>query len=452
MRSSLVALTLLAGCGRFGFSLDPDATPTDVGSDATGGGDGTAAAIAIDSTGTDVISGSGVTSISLTTLDVGIGSNECLIASLVLRDQGATNLAIAWNGVAMTQLTSAAPAGGFGTVSIDRLIAPASGTGTLTASWTGVSDAVLGAVSVSGADQTTCATTGATSSGNSSSPSVAVASTPGPLTAAASVTTSSFTAATQASQWMGATGGPATLVQQATHSVTAASSDSCTFTAPPGVGRNLVFVGAATNGILLSVVGGGVTWQVAAQSGVNSNVEIWYGESSTGGGATITYSAAVSGEMFCWVGEFSRLCPSASVDATSHNAGNSGPASPGGAVTANANDLLVVGYTTWQTPNWGVPSQGPWTGLPVPVNATYSQVEFVQSVSATGTWNPSIAESSTTNKRWDAAIAAFKTDVGGIGGASSTALGAVITTHAWTTAASAPWAAASIDILPQSQN
>ena len=80
-------------------------------------------------------------------------------------------------------------------------------------------------------------------------------------------------------------------------------------------------------------------------------------------------------------------------------------------------------------------------------NAANSQVEFLQWVSAPGTWSPSIAETSTTDPSWDSAAAAFESNVVGIGAALSTASGATNNTHAWSTGATGSWASIGLDVF-----
>jgi hypothetical protein len=75
-----------------------------------------------------------------------------------------------------------------------------------------------------------------------------------------------------------------------------------------------------------------------------------------------------------------------------------------------------------------------------------SQIEFMQQVSASGSWNPSIAEASNYDTSWDAAIASFK--VMTLGTAASCASGSPDTTHSWTMASSGAWSVIGVDIAP----
>ena len=266
----------------------------------------TSSAVVLDSTGPGVASADGVTSLGLTTLDVGVGANECLIAGLVLSNQGATDIALRWNGTGMTPVTSSPLPGTSGVVFVYRLIAPDVGRQTLTADWTGESDAILGAVSFAGADQAECVHSVSTARGTSTMPAVAVPSAPGHMTVDVSATTSAFGTATQTQQWQAMTHGSPRLIQHATHAAMA-TTDSCTFATAPTAGHDLVFVGAGAGSTLLSVTGAGVTWQRAAASTTNSNMEIRYGEATSGSDATVTYTGSISSSMLCWAGELTGL-------------------------------------------------------------------------------------------------------------------------------------------------
>lgn len=114
------------------------------------------------------------TSISLTTYSVTAGSNLCMIAILQLNGS-VTSPAITWNGVALSN----DGANVAGTVIFWHLVNPATGTNTLAASWTTNRTSVLGAVTFSGADQTTCinATNSKNQTGSSISSSIALTST-----------------------------------------------------------------------------------------------------------------------------------------------------------------------------------------------------------------------------------------------------------------------------------
>jgi hypothetical protein len=423
--------TVLVGCGRIDF--DPGVGPD--------GG------VVLDSTGDAVITGTGVTSLRLTTLEVGASANECLIAGLVLGNQSATDVVLQWNGVAMTPILTNATPGTSGVVFVSRLIAPGAGVQALNASWTGESDAILGAVSFAGADQAECVRASPATTGSSATPSIIIPSAPGHMTLDVAATTSALGTATQTPQWQAATDGAPRLIQQATHGVVA-MTDACTLPAPPTAGRHLVFVGAPAGSALQSLAAAGVTWQMVVGSTANSNMEIWYGDVAAGAGTTISYAGTIVSAMQCWVGEFTGLNSAGAVDAITANFGNPGPALPGPLVTTNPHDLLVVGVSNFSQTTWGVPSQGPWTVLGELDQSGRSQIAFTQTVISPGTWNPSIMTTS-VDPRWEAVAAAFTIRTTGIHGGLSTAPGAASNTHAWSNGAAAgDWVSIGLDVFP----
>jgi hypothetical protein len=417
-------VTLVVGCGRIGF--EPSTR------------------VVIDATGDAVIEATGVTSLRLPTLDVGAGTNECLIAGLVLSNQSASDVRLHWNSTALTLVTSMATPGTDGMLYVYRLIAPDAGVQMLSAEWTGESDAILGAVSFAGADQIECAHA-VTAEGSSAPASITIPSAPGHMTVDVSASTSAFGATTQTPRWRDATDGAPRVIQQITHGAVA-TSDSCTLPAPTTVGRTLVFVGATAGSAVLSIVGAGVTWQPVIQSTANSNMEIWYGNVTAASAAPVTYTGTIVSAMQCWVGEVTGL--NRSVDAMTANFGSPGPALPGPLVTTNPHDLLIVGYSNFSQTTWTVPTQGPWTPLGELDQSGRSQIVFGQAVTSPGTWNPSITQTS-ADPRWEAAAAAFPITTTGIGAALSTAPGETSTTHAWATDATSSWVSAGLDVFPQ---
>src|SRR5262245_22820358 len=150
------------------------------------------------------------------------------------------------------------------------------------------------------------------------------------------------------------------IVQQAGNILTNASSISATLPALPGSGRVLVMVGAAIDGALDSVTGGGATWTRATSSLDNTNIEIWYGVSN-GSSSTITIArAANNGTIFLAVSEWTNLATTATLDIARSTSGAGTTASAGTLTTANARDLIVFAVSA-QAPNtFGTPSQGPW--------------------------------------------------------------------------------------------
>lgn len=364
----------------------------------------------------------------------------------MLSNQSATGVTLQWNATEMDPVTSARVAGTEGIAHVHRQIAPEVGTLVLTAAWTGESDAVLGAVSVSGADQSECVRAIATAEGASDTASVTIASAPGHLTIDVSAATHAFATPTREPQWLAGTDGAPRLIQQATHAVTA-MTDSCTFPAAPTPGHNLIFVGATSGSAVLSVDGAGVVWQRASGSAANANIEIWYGEATTGIGTAVTYTGLIQSTMGCWIGELSGLAPSASLDGASAFFGDTGPAAPGPFVTSHAHDLLVVGYSNFGQTTWSAPTEGPWTSVGEFTDAGRSQIGFTQVVERAGTWNPSI-DATSSDPRWEAAAAGFKIATTGVAGALSTAPGGASNEHAWALDAVAGWVSVGLDVFP----
>jgi hypothetical protein len=170
--------------------------------------------VAINDSGTRFTSGSGVTSLDLTTFTVSAGSNRCLIAVLEIQDvsSGFSGLSMAWdNGgtpQSMTQEIGVTDSGGNSRVEIWKLVAPTTGNLTLHAEWTGSVNARLGAIAFSGADQSTCTdgTHTTTATGASAAPSITVTSATGRATVAAIGGENGLTAttSTQTELWAGA--------------------------------------------------------------------------------------------------------------------------------------------------------------------------------------------------------------------------------------------------------
>jgi hypothetical protein len=423
----MLVLSLLAACGRLDFASR----------------DG----VAVDSTGTAIIAATNATAIALDTLIVGAGPDECLVAGLVLADPRATEIVVAWNGVALATVVDATVPGSSAPIFVGRLIAPASGAHALTATWTGGSDAILGAVSFSGADQLECVRAVASAEGSSATPAVTIPSAARHVTMDVAVASTMFETAAQSLRGSALAEPTPTLVQQTTHAMVDVTTDTCTLAAPPTPGNNLVFIGAIVSGAIQAVTGAGVSWKAAASSNTNANEELWYGEVTTGTGTTITYTTQIAGSSICWVGEFAGLARTGSLDAAKANFGGSSPAAPGLLVTAAPDDLLLVGYATGAVATWGSPTAGPWTTLAAVANSNWSQLEFSRQVATTGSWNPSIDETSTTFSGWDAAAAAFEVRAK-LGAAISTAAGAPSTTHAWMTDLPGAWGSVGLDVSP----
>jgi hypothetical protein len=117
-------------------------------------------AVAFDAIGTNVASGSNVTSFSGTPITVGIGATLLLVGIQLNSENGSdatapTGVAVTWNAVPMTQIASAAnqswgPAVHASIVYLFGLVNPAPGTLTVAASWTNISAGYISSISFSG--------------------------------------------------------------------------------------------------------------------------------------------------------------------------------------------------------------------------------------------------------------------------------------------------------------
>jgi hypothetical protein len=215
-----------------------------------------------------------------------------------------------------------------------------------------------------------------------------------------------------------ASAAPAIVQQQiatsATSTVTSLSVTPTTTT----VGNVLVMIGANWGCNLLSVSGGGVTtWQRAAYSTSNSNVEIWYGVVDTASSAAVVATlntqaspagcgSTASGAQWMNFTEWSGLW--AAVDAANAQAGSTSSASAPSITTTNASDLLLFGATESTSNSFGAsPTPGTWTAMTSPTATWTKQSSWYQNVAASGAYQPAVTDSGSTF-RWEAAIAAFK--------------------------------------------
>ncbi len=146
------------------------------------------------------------TSVTLSTLTVGTGSNEALYAGL--STQGATlgSPSCSWDGQAMTNIGGQTLSDN-SSVYVYRLVAPHSGNKSLTCQWSNSVTVMLGAFSVSGVNQTTPERNIVTSSGFSASPSISISSTSGDMSFAVGVNGGAdWTSSSQAVVWLDTSG------------------------------------------------------------------------------------------------------------------------------------------------------------------------------------------------------------------------------------------------------
>lgn len=88
---------------------------------------------------------------------------------------------VTYNGVALTRIGTATNGGGWAKVELWRLIAPATGAHTVAVTLSGAGDLAAGAISFTGAHQTTPAGTFASAQGTSATPSVNVSGAAGDI-------------------------------------------------------------------------------------------------------------------------------------------------------------------------------------------------------------------------------------------------------------------------------
>jgi hypothetical protein len=192
------------------------------------------------------------------------------------------------------------------------------------------------------------------------------------------------------------------LRQQAASYANSAASLSATFPASPTSGNLIVMIGGTPTAPLTSVTGGGIaTWQLAASSTVQSNVEVWYGITD-GSSATVTIALTNnSSPTWLTVSEWANV--TGVVDASNKLDGTASPATAG-MITTTTRDLLVFGVSQFAPTTIGSPTPGTWTALQ-PIDGFVKQREWYRVEPTAGTYGASVSVSS---GGWDAALVAFK--------------------------------------------
>lgn len=151
-------------------------------------------AVAVDATTTATAGGSSVTTLALTTLTVGSGSNRALLAFIAI-GAASTAMTVTWDVVGANQamaLIGTATLVGTVKFQVWGLVNPASGNKTLTASWTNAASLSMDAMSFTGVDQTGGTTSFPnfnTATAISTTPSVAITSNVGDYVVATGCTT-----------------------------------------------------------------------------------------------------------------------------------------------------------------------------------------------------------------------------------------------------------------------
>lgn len=196
------------------------------------------------------------------------------------------------------------------------------------------------------------------------------------------------------------------IVQQQARYAGSGSPLDLALTANPASGNTLVMIGAANQGNLSGVTGGGVTtWLRAARSATNANVEIWFGVTD-GSQATVSISrTGNTGPIWLAISEWSGLGASVALDQAIASDGTSGTASAGTIATTSARDLLIFAAADENSATFGAPSPGSWTGFATIGGGSIRQAAWYQLTSATGTYGPQVT---TSGAIWDAALVALR--------------------------------------------
>jgi len=146
-------------------------------------------AVALDANATTDVTGGGVSTLDLTTLTVGSGSNRALVAQVTFNVKTVSAITVKWDPASTNQtvalIKTANGTGSDGRADLYGLVAPTSGNKTLRVSWTTASDIVMNAVAWTGVDQTGGVTSfpnSTSATGTSVTPSVTITSAVGNAT------------------------------------------------------------------------------------------------------------------------------------------------------------------------------------------------------------------------------------------------------------------------------
>ena len=196
------------------------------------------------------------------------------------------------------------------------------------------------------------------------------------------------------------------LIQQATNYGELVETLSVTLPTAPAANRVLVMIGANVSGSLTTVSGGGATWTRAAQSLINSNVEIWFGVTN-GTSSTVTIAKPGSAApTWMHVAEWSGLATTNSIDTARADDGAGATITAGSITTTTTRDLLLFAATASSPTTFGTPTPGTWVTLQGITSTTFSQGEWYRIVTANDTFAPSVTQTGSGN--WEAAVAAFR--------------------------------------------
>lgn len=198
------------------------------------------------------------------------------------------------------------------------------------------------------------------------------------------------------------------LVQQATSTASAGTILGTTLASSPRAGDTLMLTlgSLPSTSTITSITGGGVTWQKAAQSGINRDAEIWYGLNSNGSGTQVstTLSTACQGTCMINISEWSGVATSSALNSTStRNSSGTIIFSPT-STTSNAKDLIIATERGDNSSTLLTGPTGAFAGLasavPTVGNSAYDLINTTTTTSTSWTF--------ASSANYDSVIAAFK--------------------------------------------
>jgi hypothetical protein len=194
------------------------------------------------------------------------------------------------------------------------------------------------------------------------------------------------------------------LLQQATNFTLPGTTITASFTTAPVAGNIVVAVGGCPSGALATITGGASSWQRAAYSSINTNIEVYVGVSNGEKNVTIGLPTCTN-QISLSISEWDHLAASP-IDQSSVDDGLASPASAGSITTTGAPRLLLFSVANY-TPNvYGTPSEGPWSEL-TPIVDFVETRTWYRVVTAPATFAPTVTE---THHEWDAALVSLKSE------------------------------------------
>ncbi len=193
------------------------------------------------------------------------------------------------------------------------------------------------------------------------------------------------------------------LVQEAGQAAVNVTTLSVALSSDPRAHDMLVLVGGGHIGQLLQPTGGSAVWTRAIYSAVHPNVEIWFGIAD--GTRTITIEAFATTGMSLWVGDWTGLALTDTLDDASAAGLTTSPASAGSITISATPELVIFAVNSYLPNTFGIPTGGTWTEVDTQIGDSMQRVWF-DVATTVGDVAPVVDE---TQHRWDAAIAGFRT-------------------------------------------